>query len=552
MDIAGLEEILTMYSETITQMVNRPGDKVIPPAFSPVETHTPESSTDGDSTCEGSDWKEDSATTIIRSLISRFSKLPEDLIRGTTSLASMGIDSITALQIASLARQQGIFVSPVTIIQSTNLHELMVKIHAEYIEETSGTDSTATPPPAYVEIPPPLADVIRTTMPRRLRQYIEAIYPVSPGMEWMIGAWQNSGGCRYQHAFIQRVRGRVEIRRLERSWDALLRFHPILRSTFCPVPAFKGNSDHILALCVLDMLPGSTRRLTRRKLPRLCSEEQALTAEARMSVTRPAGTPGMHARLTVLDGKRDTYLLLNFHHFQYGECPPLFQMSDESNSGSTDAGSLPFLIRHLEAIYLGLDFHCEADLGSHLRSLFPTSLKSQIQEKYWREVFPLGWQPSFFTHPSPSEKETRTNHLFHGIVPSLRELHEIARKSDLTLQAILLAAWARVHSLECSMSEATFGLWHSSRFADNLALPCLNLLPMRVTDTTRPILEVARALMKDLQRRSGTLEQSRLRDVSEWAGSEGKPLCNVYVNVLHTGPRPVDNSARAFEPVKVS
>ena len=291
----------------------------MPADFSPTETHTPEPSIGGNPVCEESEWKEDSTTTIIRSLLSRFSKLPENLISGTTSLASMGIDSITALQIASLARQQGIFVSPITIIQSMNVHELMVRIHVEHMEESSGTDSIATPPPAYTEIPPPLADVIRTTMPRHLRQYIEGIYPVSPGMEWMIGAWQNSGGSRYQHAFIQRVRGRVEIRRLEESWDTLLRFHPILRSTFCPVPAFKGNSDHLLALCVLDTLPGTTKRLTHRKIPRLRSEEQALAVEARMSVTHPASAPGMHARLTVLEGRRDTYLLLNFHHFQYGE-----------------------------------------------------------------------------------------------------------------------------------------------------------------------------------------------------------------------------------------
>ena len=137
---------------------------------------------------------------------------------------------------------------------------------------------------------------------------------------------------------------------------------------------------------------------------------------------------------------------------------------------------------------------------------------------------------------------------------SLKELQEITRKSDLTLQAILLAAWARVHSLECSTSEATFGIWHSSQFANNLAAPCLNLLPMRVVDTDRPVLELAKVLMKDLQRRSGTLEQSRLRDVSKWAGFEGKPLCNVYMNILHTRPKPEGKSAtdRIFEPVKVS
>ncbi|KAF9649477.1 hypothetical protein BDM02DRAFT_3230298 [Thelephora ganbajun] len=536
MDMSGLEEILTMYDDAITQIVNQPGDRLMPADFSTVETHTSNPSTSDDPTHEELEWEEDTTTAIVRGLLSRFSKLPEKLIRGTTSLASIGIDSITALQISSLARKQGIFVSPVTIIQSTNVHELMVKIYAERMEESSGSGSAASPRFAHVEILSSLADAIRTTMPRHLRQYIETIYPVSPGMEWMIGAWQNSGGCRYQHAFIQRVRGRVEIRRLERSWDVLLRSHPILRSTFCPVPAVKGNSDHLLALCVLDTSPGNTKRLSHRKLPRLHSEGQALAAEARMSVMHPAAAPGIHPRLTVLEGSRDTYILLNFHHFQY------------------DAGSLPLLIRHLEAIYLGLDFHCEANLGPHLKSLLPTPPKRHNQEKYWREVFPAGWRPNFFVHPSSSRKKTRANYLFRGVVSSSKELQEIARKFDLTLQVILLAAWARVHSLECSASEATFGIWHSSRFVDTLALPCLNLLPIRVVDTHRPILEVARALMKDLQRRSGTLEQSKLRDVSGWAGLEGKPLCNVYVNVLHTGPKLDSNPVkeRLFEPVKVS
>ena len=77
---------------------------------------------------------------------------------------------------------------------------------------------------------------------------------------------------------------------------------------------------------------------------------------------------------------------------------------------------------------------------------------------------------------------------------------------------------------------------------------------MRVRDTNRPILDVAKGLMKDLQRRSGTIEQFRLRDISRWAGLEGRPVCNMYVNVLHTGLSPDSDSAvdRVFEPVEVS
>lgn len=254
-----------------------------------------------------------------------------------------------------------------------------------------------------------------------------------------------------------------------------------------------------------------------------------------MSVAHPSPTPGVHARLTVLEGRHDSYLLFNFHHFQY------------------DAGSLPLLVRHLEAIYLGLAFHCEGNLGYHLRSLLPTPQKRQVQEKYWREIFPPGWHPKGFAPSSPSRIENRANCLFRDVIPSSKKLREIARKSDVSLQAVLLAAWARVHSLECSASEATFGILHSNRFTDNLAVPCLNLLPIRIVDTQLPILQVAKALMKDLQRRSGTLEQSKLRDVSEWAGFKGKPLCDVYVNVLHIGFELDGGSMekRLFEPVKL-
>ena len=174
MGVSGLEEILTRYVEIITHMVNRPGDRVIPAEFSPVETYTSEPSTSDGSSHEGSEREVDSNTAIIRGLLSRFSKLPENLIHGATSLASMGVDSITAMQITSLARKQGIFISPATIIQCTNLRELVAGIRAEHVEESSGSESTATD----MEIQSPLADVIRTTMPRHLRQYIEAIYQI--------------------------------------------------------------------------------------------------------------------------------------------------------------------------------------------------------------------------------------------------------------------------------------------------------------------------------------------------------------------------------------
>ena len=100
----------------------------------------------------------------------------------------MGVDSLITMQTASLARRQGAFIAPVTIVWCTDVHELIVKIREGRIEESSGPDSATSPVSLLLEIQSPLAEIISTTI-CHLRQNIEAIFPVSSAMEWMIGAW---------------------------------------------------------------------------------------------------------------------------------------------------------------------------------------------------------------------------------------------------------------------------------------------------------------------------------------------------------------------------
>ena len=85
--------------------MNRPGAQAIPTHFFAVQAPTPQPSISDDPAPEEFEWVEDGTTSIVRGLPLRFSKFPEKLIRGATSLASTGVDSITAMQIASLARK---------------------------------------------------------------------------------------------------------------------------------------------------------------------------------------------------------------------------------------------------------------------------------------------------------------------------------------------------------------------------------------------------------------------------------------------------------------
>jgi ferricrocin synthase len=186
-----------------------------------------------------------------------------------------------------------------------------------------------------------------------------------------------------------------------------------------------------------------------------------------------------------------------------------------------------------------------------------------VQEAYWKSVFPMGWRPTFLCSNLHKKQGLRTNCVMREVVKSLKALQVNAQIADLNLHTILLACWAKLQARLCCSSEATFGLWHSGRSgvvsSDNLALPCLNFLPIRVEGADQNTLDSARSVSKDLQRRSGIVEKSRISDVSAWTGHPGEPLCNVYVNLLclplvadNGGRNRLKKAGRTFEPVNVS
>jgi ferricrocin synthase len=307
--LVDLNLVLDEYDSTLLTLVSRPGDPVLSPDFQLVEGPAAKETTGiagpEEDNEAGSELKWSKDATLLLGILSRFTKISGEKILNSSSLASMGLDSISALQISALAKRVDLNLSAPQIIKSTTVGELIKSLsHSTPVSFSS----------VKMEIESPLADVILTTLPRSLRDMVQSIYPVSPGMEWIIGAWQRSGGRHFQHVFIRKLRGRMNMSRMEEAWTALLRKHPILRATF--VPVMRSQSIR-LALCVLDQQPQS-RSLACKKLPRGVKEEDAVRQEARISFNSPPPVPGIHSRLAVLEGK-DTYLVINLHHFQYGE-----------------------------------------------------------------------------------------------------------------------------------------------------------------------------------------------------------------------------------------
>jgi ferricrocin synthase len=124
-------------------------------------------------------------------------------------------------------------------------------------------------------------------------------------------------------------------------------------------------------------------------------------------------------------------------------------------------------------------------------------------------------------------------------IPAANELIVKSRALDVSIQSVLLAAWVLTQSSYTgSTQEATFGLWNSGRNLDvdgieTLAYPCMNVLPFRLEFSRGSSgKDIAQIVQTELKRRTPVIEQSSLVEIDGWVHGQGKPLHNVFVNIL--------------------
>jgi hypothetical protein len=182
------------------------------------------------------------------------------------------------------------------------------------------------------------------------------------------------------------------------------------------------------------------------------------------------------------------------------------------------------------------------------------------QQKYWQSIFPPGYTPSLFAPQAKStplsNSDKRHGVWRHNIGAGIAAMKRIAKQDRLTINSLYLASWATTQANFSGVNDVVFGLWHSGRSAnvpgiENLAFPCLNIVPMRVQMPKDPTPKrLAALIQEDLTRRNHDIEQSSLLDIDTWVTGKGTPLCNVFVNILHRS-REEEQEGSLLQPVDV-
>ncbi|KAG6845337.1 NRPS [Tephrocybe sp. NHM501043] len=448
----------------------------------------------------------------VQSLLTAITSIPPTSFTSITPLASLGIDSITAIQIVSQFRRAGLALNTNDIITSHTVGEMVAKIRP-WVDNILKQQSVQT-----LHISPDEKAAIISRI-RSSSSSIEDILPTSPGMKWLIGSWQRSGRTSFHHAFAFKLSSEVNISKLHEAWKSLLVHLPLLRSTFA---CASGDRDPRIVTFKPDSFPDTW------SVVQAPNDEGLELVVTRMKeiVSSPTSTEFPPTRAILCQSSEADYLILYLHHFQY------------------DAWCLPLILDDLCRLYLDSRPASSNDIRSFLQVSGPSEQNQMQQKIYWQSSLGKNFVPILFPSllTEYPERHTRTIYTLSAAISKASVCGDQAQLLGVSLSSVFLACWAKVQSTYTASTSAILGLWQAGRSGllddiSQLASPCLNIVPMRIpVPEGGATLDIVKGVTDDLRARSPIITQSNLVDVNSWVGADGSPLFNVVVNIIRVAP----------------
>lgn len=493
LDVGGTKELLKRFDFVLDSIISSPEDAVADfsqdqvsvcglPSF-PVKSEaltapTVEAIADED---ENDDDHTSSITKTILQTMAQVSKIPIDEISPTATMESLGIDSISAIKVTALLRKQAIKLSVSELLKAQTSKRM-----AEIVESSSGS-STPTREPSGDVITAYLKDIDTAQVMASAgvdSSNVERILPATAGQLYMLAMWQHSGGELFYPTFKYHVETEVGVDTLHTAWEELVARNDILRTIFC-----SSDQDNmpLLQVVLKDVPQSFFDTVPPRRNP----------------LSQPL------VRMTARKSVGGFDLELQIQHSLY------------------DAVSLPLLMDQFQSMVNGRALPKESvTFDDYLAlSLAPGRLQSRrnFWEQYLKDVQPLHLQKS----------KHQTNRKVQIFKPkastSCLNLQQCARKAQVTAQALLFAAYAKIYAAHASQDDSSradvvFGIYIANRShlseLDQLTAPTLNLLPLRVSAPKQSnLVDIAKRIDKDL-RMIGSIENSTasLADIAKWTG----------------------------------
>ncbi|KAJ9363713.1 hypothetical protein DTO280E4_2303 [Paecilomyces variotii] len=493
----------------------------------------------------------------VRQILAEIASVPPGVITPTTSIFSIGLDSIAAIRIAATCRAKGLKAGVADILQGNTLRGISMRVSDEASspssqEERNNDSAKKTKKPLL-----PNYEQVQETVTRQLgipADAIETILPCLSGQMYHLVSWLKSGRTLFEPAWTYSSRERLDADKLKQAWFKLRQRHPILRTCFAalsPADAVQvvlkeahrnGNGEDE----TFELIDASSKAVV-----------EAAQTQAREEALHPSSLKTPPVRLRLVRASDQDAILLLVNHAAY------------------DAWTMPQFVNELAELYQNLEPTSNPDFPSFVEYSID-SLQSLDQEKYWISALADGTPTilSSETDPSDKQQQQRPSQLFVGAwdtIHNVSSLDKTVRAAGMGLQTIVLLAVARTLARHTQTANPTFGLYQTGRSAsftdiERLSGPCLNVTPFTVKNAldapsdshagaeaeAEICINAARTIQSTLAERV-PYEQSSLRDILRWTGhgSKDAPLFNAWVNLLWAQPSDPTDSSSLFSPLPI-
>jgi len=495
---AGIEHVLSQLDAVLQFLIRDPEQKVLRHMNDevsicglPAITIKQSSGGEADEKDEIEDAQDEAWTeteTAIRHVLAQVSKTEQANVKKDTGFFHLGLDSISAIRVASVLKKQGIKLPVSTIIQAQTVKRMA--------EAVAKTDETTQPQELATRgTSSETKQLIHNLRPDTsiADQDIQRILPVTSGQEYMLNAWATSGGRLVYATFWYEVKG-VSKSGLQSALSKLVETVPMLRTTF--VRTHQTQNHGILQVT---LKPDSWSKY------RTPWSAQIIETDTGLLVT------------------------LDIHHALY------------------DAVSLRLMITSLE--HLCQSEAKELTLNTDMASLVGVMQSTGDTAVAARQDF---WTSYLGTHTTSLEllrRGTFQARRLERLEPDLLDATQLdrqCRRHGVSIQALFFAAYARVHARIVRLGRANeaaddddddavvLGVYLANRSLDldgvtELVAPTFSIVPLKVRVGSGSLLASATQVQRDL----GAIGRAEhcgvtLREVLEWTGVK----IDCFVNFL--------------------
>ncbi|KAK0386796.1 hypothetical protein NLU13_6632 [Sarocladium strictum] len=435
---------------------------------------------------------------LIRGYLEVLTETRPSSISKRASFFRLGIDSISAIQLSSMLKDQGYTVTPADVMENPSCEKL-----AQKLLQAPKSSTETTKQYDFDEFRQRASSQISRLIPEHL--VIEDVLPCTP-IQCAMARLASDDKDKYMNLIGFKLDSGTKPSHIIAAWDAVRHMHHMLRTAVIPV-------DSIKTPFAMVRYSHSSSELSWQYVesddPSKLGVE--LKREFGNALLQSPHLPPWKVGIATVAGSEYMYLII--HHALY------------------DALSLRTILRDLASALRGHQISPTSDPIEGLLEIL--AVKEGFHEKaeaFWRGLAPRVVVNRFPTLTPLRECGDQRQVALHVSRMSFSTVRERCRFQDVTVQALVESAWTRILAAYTGEDSVVFGITLSTRDSDateKTPIPCLTTLPV-VARNYASNSELLQSMVEHDVKLTG-FRRSLLSDVQRWLGHPASALFDTLV-----------------------